>query len=357
MATGKNLQISPRIETMNDIRQSIGTIDLPLRLAGLWKDSRAPERIVSLAGDASTRSYLRAYYEDGHTAIIMLQARAGEHEEATFIEVHQFLEKLDLPVPRILAHDTDQSVLLLEDLGDDLLETVIGRVSEKEVSDLYVQAVDVLVRMRTATDGFDSGCCAFDLAFDEEKLMQEMNFFMTHFVRGLCRSKPSPSATALLEEFFLHICRRLAGEPRIFTHRDFHSRNLILHEKRLVMIDFQDARMGPAQYDLASLLRDSYVSLPEHLVEALLAYYVKETGEADPARFRHMFDVMSLQRNIKALGTFGYQASVRGSSRYLSSIPRTGGYIAANMARHPEFSRFLSVVEEFISGPAVAVQP
>jgi N-acetylmuramate 1-kinase len=325
------------------------------RLAGLWKNSQTPERIVSLAGDASTRSYFRAYYEDGHTAIIMLQAHAGAHEEASFLEVHQFLQKLELPVPEILAHDADQSALLLEDLGDDLLEIVTARASEKEVSDLYVQAVDLLARMRDATVGINSGCRAFDLAFDEEKLMQEMNFFMTHFVSGLCRNNPSPSATGLLEEFFRRICRLLSTEPRIFTHRDFHSRNLILHGKRLVMIDFQDARMGPAQYDLASLLRDSYVSLQAQLVESLLGYYAKETGEADPGRFRYVFDVMSLQRNIKALGTFGYQASVRGSNRYLSSIPRTGAYIATNVALYPEFSRFRRVVEEFISGPAISM--
>lgn len=340
---------------MNDTRQSSEITDLNTRLLTLLKNGPAPKRIVSLAGDASNRSYFRAHYEDGHTAIIMLQAHAGTHEEASFIEIHQFLERLDLPVPKILAHDADQSVLLLEDLGDDLLETVIGRVSEKEVSDLYVQAVDLLVRMRGVTVGINSGCRAFDLAFDEEKLMQEMHFFMTHFVSGLCKNKPSPSATALLEEFFLRICRLLSAEPRIFTHRDFHSRNLILHEKRLVMIDFQDARMGPAQYDLASLLRDSYVSLPEHLVDALLDYYAKQTGEADPGRFRHIFDMMSLQRNIKALGTFGYQAAVRGSSRYLSSIPRTGAYIATNVALYPEFSRFRRVVEELVSGPAISM--
>jgi N-acetylmuramate 1-kinase len=340
---------------MNDTRQSSDIDNSNPRLLTLLRREPAPERIVSLAGDASSRSYLRAYYEDGHTAIIMLQAHAGAHEEASFLEVHQFLEKLDLPVPEILAHDADQSALLLEDLGDDLLETVTARLSEKEVSDLYVQAVDLLARMRDVTVGLNSGCGAFDLAFDEEKLMQEMNFFMTHFVRGLSKNRPSPSATALLEEFFLRICRLLSAEPRIFTHRDFHSRNLILHGKRLVMIDFQDARMGPAQYDLASLLRDSYVSLPEHLVDALLDYYAKATGEADPGRFRYIFDVMSLQRNIKALGTFGYQASVRGSSRYLSSIPRTGAYIATNVALCPKFSRFRRVVEEFISGPAISM--
>jgi aminoglycoside/choline kinase family phosphotransferase len=305
--------------------------DLKPRIANLLKNSLQPVKIVSLAGDASTRSYFRAFFSDGSTAIIMLQAHSGGNEEEAFVEVHHLLDQLGFPVPGILAHDPEKSVLLLEDLGDDLLETVTARGSEKIIADVYTQAVDLLIRMRSITAG-DTGCRAFDLAFDEEKLMQEMNFFMTHF------------------------CRFLAAEPRIFTHRDFHSRNLLLHDNRLVMIDFQDARMGPAQYDLASLLRDSYVTIPEDLVNLLLGYYAENSGETDPGRFTYVFDIMSLQRNIKALGTFGYQASARGSNRYLSSIPRTGAYIAKNIEFYREFSLYKSVVDDYVIEPAAAVK-
>jgi aminoglycoside/choline kinase family phosphotransferase len=116
--------------------------------------------------------------------------------------------------------------------------------------------------------------------------------------------------------------------------------------------------MGPAQYDLASLLRDSYVTLPEDLIDDMLDFYaeeIEETSEAQRDRFRYIFDVMSLQRNIKALGTFGYQAAVRGARRYLSSIPRTGTYIALNMKRYEELSRFRSVVEDHICAPALDI--
>ncbi|MBI5248120.1 MAG: phosphotransferase [Desulfomonile tiedjei] len=330
--------------------------ELNPRIADLLKNSSRPVKIMSLAGDASTRSYFRSFFSDGSTAVIMLQANAGENEEEAFVEVHQFLERLGLPVPGILGHDPAKSVLLLEDLGDDLLETVTARASEKKLFELYSQAVDLLIRIRSLTAGIDSGCKAFGLAFDEEKLMQEMNFFMAHFVGDFCKNKPSSSAAALLDKFFLQICRFLAAEPRIFTHRDFHSRNLVLHKNRLVMIDFQDARMGPAQYDLASLLRDSYVTLPERLVDRLLDYYAQESMEKDQGRFRYVFDIMSLQRNIKALGTFGYQAAIRGSSRYLSSIPRTGAYIAKNVGSYTEFAQYTGVLEDYIFGPAIGVK-
>jgi len=326
------------------------------RLRCLQSEGNPFDRIVPLAGDASTRAYFRAFYPDRKSAIIMLQPNAGRNEEADFLSVHNFLEGLNLPVPRVYFHDIKQSLVVLEDLGDQLLEHVFQRSERDRIKEMYEEAVDLLLRMRRATAAHDSGCPAFRLAFDEEKLMQEMDFFMTHFVRGLCKQEPTGPALRSLGEFFRRICRLLASEPRIFTHRDYHSRNLIVHRGRLVMIDFQDARMGPAQYDLASLLRDSYVSLPEDLVDELVRSYaaaVGETGAASLERFRYVFDVMSLQRNIKALGTFGYQFTVRGSSRYLSAIPRTGSYVARNIALYPEFGPFRSAVEEFVYTPSL----
>jgi N-acetylmuramate 1-kinase len=324
-------------------------------LSAAW-GTDLPSSIERLAGDASTRVYFRALYPGKGSAIIMLQPHPGKDEESAFLEIREFLEVLNLPVPRVYAHDRSQGVVVLEDLGDNLLESVVERASRAELRERYGEAVKLLLRMRHATSNLSSGCRAFDLAFDEAKLMEEMHFFLTHFVEGLCQTKLSAAASSILEEFFLSICRILAAQPRIFAHRDFHSRNLILQGNRLIMIDFQDARMGPAQYDLASLLRDSYVTLPEELVEELLADYMDEIGETKAAsrtRFRYIFDVMSLQRNIKALGTFGYQVSVRGSGRYSSSIPRTAAYVSHNIGLYPEFTRFRSVVEEFICAPSI----
>ncbi len=293
---------------------------------------------------------------DHSTAIVMIQPDPGMGQEDSFLDVQRFLADLALPVPAVYLHDPREGVVILQDLGDDLLETVVEHCDAVRLAGLYHDAVDVLVSMRGKTAGLDSGSIAFTLAFDEEKLMQELHFFTTHFVQGLCKLDPSRSACTSLDEFFLTISRLLAREPRVFTHRDYHARNLLFHQGRLVMIDFQDARMGPAQYDLASLLRDSYVTLPEHLVSELIHHYVAETREPSQERFRYIFDVMSLQRNIKALGTFGYQLSTRGSNRYASSIPRTARYIAENISRYPEFSRYRSCVEDFICGPALSLE-
>jgi aminoglycoside/choline kinase family phosphotransferase len=323
------------------------------RLQSAGARTKNIEAFQRLAGDASTRIYYRARYADGSTAIIMLQPDPGQGQEESFLDVQRFLDNLSLPVPRIYFHDHQEGVVVLEDLGDDLLETAVQRCDHSGLRALYKKTVDLLLSMRRKTKGLDSGSVAFSLAFDEEKLMQEFLFFLTHFVKGLHGTHLSRKTEATLEEFFAKVSRILAAEPRIFTHRDYHSRNLVHHQGRLVMIDFQDARMGPVQYDLASVLRDSYVTVPEELVSDLLHYYAAESEESDEERFRYIFDVMSLQRNIKALGTFGYQLSVRGSDRYTSSIPRTGQYVNRNIAKYPEFARYRPAVEDLISGPAM----
>ena len=306
-------------------------------------------------GDASTRLYFRAFYPSGQTAIIMVMPQAGLGEEDSFLQIREFLADHALPVPRLHEHDRNLGMVVLEDLGDDLLESVVARSSEDEIRVLYTQAVELLVKLRKATDGLTSGCPAFERAFDVTKLMEEMDFFVTHFVRGLRRIEPSPAALATLYDFFTKICSLLAGEPRVFAHRDYHSRNLILHEGRLVMIDFQDARLGPAQYDLASLLRDSYVTVPHELVDKFLAEYFAAVPALGPdpsfERFRFVFDVMSLQRNIKALGTFGYQLSVMGNRRYLSAVPRTQAYVANTMGLHPSYLPYVSLVQDLVCDP------
>jgi hypothetical protein len=131
----------------------------------------------------------------------------------------------------------------------------------------------------------------------------------------------------------------IASWPRVLCHRDYHSRNLMLHQGALHWIDFQDARMGPATYDLASLLRDSYVDVPEPLVADLAEEFRQKALPGEPREvFLRRFGLMSVQRNLKALGTFGYMASVRGNPVYLPYIPRTLASARRNLARHPELA-------------------
>ena len=142
--------------------------------------------------------------------------------------------------------------------------------------------------------------------------------------------------------------QELAAEPRVLCHRDYHSRNLMLHSGSLFIIDFQDARMGPDTYDLVSLLRDSYVDLTERELDDLIAYFLALKGGADPGEFRRRFDLMALQRNLKALGTFGYQTIARGNPVYIQYIPRTLRYARTNLERHARFARLRELLARYI---------
>jgi aminoglycoside/choline kinase family phosphotransferase len=144
------------------------------------------------------------------------------------------------------------------------------------------------------------------------------------------------------------IVDELAAERRVLCHRDYHSRNLMLHGGSLYIIDFQDARMGPDTYDLASLLRDSYVDLTPQQVDELIAFFLALQGGADELEFRRRFDLMALQRNLKALGTFGYMTTSRNNTVYIQYIPRTVAYVKANLAKYPRFERLRSLLDPWL---------
>ncbi len=149
--------------------------DLEKRLlAAVW-GNELPTSVEKLAGDASTRIYFRALYPGKASAIIMLQPHAGRGEEAAFLEVQEFLEALGLPVPRVYARDRKQGIVVLEDLGDNLLESAVERLSGTQLREVYGEAVNLLLKMRRATSNLASGCRAFSLTFDEAKLMEEMH--------------------------------------------------------------------------------------------------------------------------------------------------------------------------------------
>ncbi|NIM96907.1 MAG: phosphotransferase, partial [candidate division Zixibacteria bacterium] len=217
---------------------------------------------------------------------------------------------------------------------------------------LYHEAIDILVKMQCDLDKFRD-CLAFTIAFTVEKFVWELDFFRTHYIEGLLGKKIHPDDRKAMDRLFPWLSNLMDKEKKVFTHRDYHSRNLIYHDGQLKMLDFQDARMGLAQYDLASLLRDSYVALNEALMESLLEYYLseleKKTGEKiDRPRFRYLFDMTSLQRNLKAIGTFAFQAVGRKNQRYLKYIPTTLTYIKKNLHRYDALAPYREVLARYL---------
>jgi aminoglycoside/choline kinase family phosphotransferase len=292
-------------------------------------------RIVPLSGDASTRRYYRLIDSD-RRYVLALYPESFQPDELTFLTMRALLGAYGLPVPAVVGVDGPRGIVLQEDLGDCTLQEALTDCGEGRALDLYKEAVDeIAVLQQKAALGPQRAEC-FRIAFDIEKLSWELHYFQKHFLEGHLGCDLSVEDRATLSEGFHVLSEEIASWPRVLCHRDYHSRNLMLWAGELYWIDFQDARMGPATYDLASLLRDAYVDVAEELQEELKERFRQKAlpGEARDV-FRRRFDLMCVQRNLKALGTFGYMASVRQNPVYLPYIPRTLAHARHNLSRYP----------------------
>jgi len=302
-------------------------------------------RVVPLTGDASTRQYFRILRPDNPSVVLAVYDTPFAFDELPFVNVCRLFAGIPLPIPTIAGHADDLGILILEDLGDVTLQAHLGVTQPIEHDALYKQAVELVFRMQRKGAELESDeFIPYGVAFDRDKLTWELNFFVKHFLEAYRGVAISAATRDALGEEWAVLADELAGEPRVLCHRDYHSRNLMLHERRLYIIDFQDARMGPDTYDLASLLRDSYIDLSEDRVDELIRGFLKLGGATHGtpeafSEYRRRFDVMSVQRNLKALGTFGHQTTSRTNPVYIQYMPRTLSYVRTNLERYPRFAR------------------
>ncbi len=313
----------------------------------------AGARVVPLTGDASDRRYFRIIPQDGPSIVLALHAGPIEFATLPFANVGELMQQVPLPVPLILGHSDALGILALQDLGDLTLQAHLGAASPAEHAALYRQAVAFIeVLQRRGAELASSRYIPYGIAFDVEKLTWELDFFTRHFVEGYRGVHLSDDDRRQLAGEWKTIVEELAAEPRVLCHRDYHSRNLMLSEESLYIIDFQDARMGPDTYDLVSLLRDSYVDIDDRSLDELVAYFLalkaRTPDEYDAIEFRRRFDLMALQRNLKALGTFGYQTITRRNPVYIQYIPRTLRYARRTLEKYPRFAALRRVLAQYI---------
>jgi aminoglycoside/choline kinase family phosphotransferase len=304
---------------------------------------------TALSGDASTRRYFRLTPKDGASSIVALYPDPFDALATPFHTVGQALVQMGLPVPKILDHDGPLGIYEQEDLGDLTLQHVLTAAPAQQKVDLYREAIDEIVQAQREAPKVPQRAVCFRTAFDIEKLSWELHYFEKHFLELHRRADLSVEDRSKLAEGFHSLAAQIASWPRVLCHRDYHSRNLMQHDGRLYWIDYQDARMGPATYDLASLLRDSYVTLDEEFVQDRAEEF-RQKGAPDETRetFQQRFELMSIQRNLKALGTFGYMAVVRSNPVYLPYIPGTLAHVKRNLVRHPELASLASVLRRHI---------
>lgn len=316
----------------------------------LDRHRQSSARVVPLTGDASDRRYFRVIPKDGRSFVLAVNATPFDYASLPFVNVAELLAAMPVPVPTILGEAADHGVLALSDLGDVTLQAHVGAAPAAEHAALYRQAVGFIATLqRRGRELADPKYVPYSIAFDTEKLTWEMDFFIKHFLeayRGVVFEGDDREA---LRTELGQLVATLAAEPRVLCHRDYHSRNLMLAHGQLWIIDFQDARMGPDTYDLVSLLRDSYVDISEEDVDELLAYFLALDGRPqEGAEFRRRFDEMALQRNLKALGTFGYQTTAKANTVYIQYIPRTLRYAREQVHKYPRFAPLRDLLGKYV---------
>jgi len=357
----------PAASENNFPKARFGSSYLFVTMSKIFKWSTSEIYCEALQGDASDRSYFRVSQRNSEklpknkspksfkSLIVMQLEKPVLEMEIDFIRVLKFLRSLDLPAPELFYYDVPKGLLFLEDCGTMTLKGQLHEFPQDKIR-LYRQAVELLVRMQSqATNSVDSTCPAYHRKFDVKKLMWEFNFMLDYYVDDFCDSPLESLARKELSEVFSSLCESLAAEKLYFTHRDYHSRNLMFNQERLVLIDFQDARMGPCQYDLVSLLKDSYVKIEDTLVEELVDYYIllKEKAEGqkvDREKFGDIFDKMSIQRNLKAVGTFAYQSVKKNNNRYEGFIAPSLGYVRKALRCRFKNSSLQKVLSKHIPG-------
>jgi hypothetical protein len=309
-----------------------------------WLRTRLPGEAFSLAPaseDASFRRYFRVTTAAG-TRIVM--DAPPEHEDCRpFVKVARLFRQAGVNVPQVLAEDLENGYLLLTDLGSIMY---LEALEERNAPALYGAATDALVRIQLASH---PGMLP---EYDRELLLRELRLFPDWYVAKQLEVTLSSAQSATLSAVFELILANNLAQPRVYVHRDYHSRNLMVTEPNPGIIDFQDAVYGPVTYDLVSLFKDAYVHWDEErIIDWVVRYWEKarKAGlpvDADFGTFYRDFEWMGVQRHVKVLGIFARLCHRDGKDRYLRDMPLVMTYLRAACERYSGLHPLLRLLDE-----------
>ena len=317
-------------------------------------------QLEGASSDASFRSYYRTHGRD--RSLIVMDAPPDQEDIGPWLEICAQLRAAGLNAPEVLATDIADGFVLMSDLGnrhylDALKAHDKDALNERGVDVLYDDALEALARMQVdiATDNL--------APYDDAFLAQEMELMPTWFLGRHLGMATDRMQWDVLESVFRSLVNSALEQPRVFVHRDFHSRNLLVTDTNNPgIIDFQGALRGPVTYDLASLLRDCYIAWDRERVEHWVESYrqgLRLSGlldaSADAACFRHWFDRIGLQRHIKVLGIFCRLHYRDDKDGYLRYLPRVVDYILEVAGRDPELSPLAELIRRAVDGRDLTV--
>jgi aminoglycoside/choline kinase family phosphotransferase len=323
-----------------------------------WLHRQFPDtsfEVSPASADASFRRYFRATFPDGSSRIVM--DAPPEHEDCRpFLHVGALFEQAGTHVPHVYAQDLDQGFLLLSDLGH---TTYLQALTPGNARDLYGAATDALVRIQLASRADQLP------PYDEALLRRELDLFPEWYVATHLGVTLNEKQRAGLDTAFRRILDNTLAQPRVYVHRDYHSRNL-MHVAALPLdfpgaegiltnpgiLDFQDAVFGPITYDLASLFKDAYIRWDEaQVMDWLIRYWEKARAaglpvHADFGEFYRDYEWMGVQRHVKVLGIFARLCHRDGKDGYLKDMPLVFEYLYKACTRYVDLKPLQVLLEE-----------
>jgi NDP-sugar pyrophosphorylase family protein/aminoglycoside/choline kinase family phosphotransferase len=309
---------------------------------------------LKLKGDGSERCWYRLISD--HETMVMVDhgitAGPGTYEIDSFLNIGRHLRAKGIPVPRIQHYDRFAGLVFIEDLGDVNLQATIQQSSSADaIIAQYQSVIDLLVQLAvTGADGFDPDWAYQTPAYDHELILErECRYFIEAFVNDYLGM--NESYAAYLDEFTKIAQNALADATIGFMHRDMQSRNIMLKDNQFYFIDYQGGRLGPVQYDLASLLIDPYVELPKNIQNSLTEFYLQLLSKnlhIDSPKFLKAFKYCSLTRNFQVLGAYGYLSKAKGKTYFERYIPAAVRSLSAGLAgcSNPGFPGLSTLAEK-----------
>ena len=315
-----------------------------LALLKNWIGSQFPGTSFTLEAaseDASFRRYFRVKFED--RSLIAMDAPPPHEDCRPFIQVSELFYAAGAHVPRVLARNLEHGFMLLDDLGT---TTYLQILQDGNADRLYLDAIESLIKIQLASRA--------DVLpdYDETLLLREMRLFPDWYVAKHLRLGLSSAQTEVLNSMFKRVLQNNMAQPRVYVHRDYHSRNLMLSEPNPGILDFQDAVYGPITYDVVSLFKDAYIIWNEERVLDWVVRYWERAKKAslpvaaDFAGFYRDFEWMGVQRHLKVLGIFARLNYRDGKESYLKDLPPVMQYLRKACGRYPDLTPLLRLLDE-----------
>lgn len=303
--------------------------------------SNSDFELQPLINDASSRQYFRLRL--GNSSHIVMVAPPDKENIIAFIAIAKDFACQGIYTPEILAYNLEQGFMLLSDLGNDLYLNILN---SNTADDLYSRALSVIYQIQVCNPKFPDNK-SLDL-FNEKYIRFELGLFIDWFLKKHLELPITNKISNILENTFRVLINSALEQPQVCVHRDYHSRNLLLLENKNVgVLDFQDAVYGPITYDAASLLRDAYIDWPKEQVDqwVLKFYDMNINRQYTQEKFIRWFDLISLQRHLKILGIFSRLNYRDNKPHYLPMTSRLLNYISKTCEDYAELSHFKELLQ------------